>query len=519
MNFGFSRWSFTAKMAVSIAVLALIFAGFAISSTLTRQKVQVGGPYYGRIILGKDLIADILPPPAYIIEAFLLTYQIANSSDAKENEALLTRLGEAEKEFHDRQAVWRGALPESRMREALVVDSARHAAQFFQIVKDQFRPAVSRRDMETARKLANQDLRLAYAAHRRDIDEVVALANKFSAEQEKEANEEVRRSAAWESVLGVAGLLLGVGMALGIVRHLARALRRVAGTLDAGSEQTVAAASQISSSSQLLAAGASEQAAAMEQSGSSLNEIKALTHQANDNALQVQESVTQARRSADAGAGQMRAMQESMRGISSASEDITKILHTIDEIAFQTNILALNAAVEAARAGEAGAGFAVVADEVRNLARRCATAAKETADKVGASVAQSRHGVEMSTAVARNFEEIQTRVSRLESLVAEITAATQRQNHGIGQVSTAVGQMDEVTRRNAAAAEETSAAAEELNSQSLMLKETAQQLREITDGAAAAEAAIRPATRGRRAFQPPPRTAVARPKLARSPVA
>jgi methyl-accepting chemotaxis protein len=471
-----------ARMAASIAVLAMIFAGFAVSSTLTRQRVQVGGPYYAQIVLGKDLVADILPPPAYIVEAYLLTYQIANSLEQKEREALLTRLSETEKEFRARQKVWQGSLTDSRMKNALVVDSAKHAEEFFRLVHERFGPAVQKGDLEAARTLANQELRVAYAAHRKFIDEVVTLANTFGAEQEMHATQEVKRSAAGEAVFGVAGLALGVGLAFWIVRRLARELRGVAETLDAGSAQTVAAAAQITSSSQMLADGATEQAAALEQSSASLEEINGMTQSTNQNAQKVQESVSLARRSADAGAGQMREMRDSMRGIHAASEDITKILHTIDEIAFQTNLLALNAAVEAARAGEAGAGFAVVADEVRALAQRCASAAKETAEKVESSVSKSRQGVEASTAVARHFEEIQSRVRRLEDLVKEIGAATQEQTLGIGQVTKAVAEMDQVTQRNAATAEETSAAAEQLNSQSLVLKDTVLRLRQLTDG-------------------------------------
>jgi hypothetical protein len=499
-------------MTASIAVLAMIFAGFAVSSTLTRRKVQVGGPYYARIVLGKDLVADILPPPAYIIEAYLLTYQIANSIVPAEREGLLTRLGETEKEFHDRQKVWQDSLPNSRMKEALVVDSAKFAEDFFQVVHARFVPVVQKGDLEAARNLANQELRLAYTAHRKFIDEVVTLANKFGVEQEKQAAQEVNRSAVMEGVLGVAGLALGVGMAIWIVRRLARELRGVAETLDAGSAQTVATAAQISSSSQILAGGASEQAAALEHSSASLEEINGMTKRTNENARKVQDSVSQARHSADIGAGQMQVMQDSVRGIHAASEGITKILRTIDEIAFQTNILALNAAVEAARAGEAGAGFAVVADEVRALAQRCASAARETAEKVDASVAKSRQGVDASTTVARHFEEIQARVSQLESLVNEIAAATKEQSQGIGQVTQAVAQMDQVTQRNAATAEETSAAAEELNSQSFVLKETVLQLRKLTDGmgAAAANSTAMLTASTRRMVHAAPRTRVSR---------
>ncbi len=432
-------------MTATIAVFALIFTVFAVLSTATRNKVQVGGAYYGRIILGKDLVADILPPPAYILEAYLLTYQVSNSAEPKEREALLGRLQEAEKEFNERLQVWGGSLPESRMKEALVVDSRRHAEVFFGLVHERFLPAIQRGDFDSARKLCNEELRQTYTAHRKFIDEVVTLANKFSEDQEKEANEVVAWSAKIEIAAAVAGLAAGIGLAWWVVLGQSRTLRSLALTLDAGAEQTVAAAGQITSSSQVLAEGASVQAASLEESSASLEEINSMTKRTSENARRIQETVRQANTSADAGARHMLSMQEAMQAISTASEDITKILRTIDEIAFQTNILALNAAVEAARAGEAGSGFAVVAEEVRALAQRSATAAKETAEKIEASVAKSRQGVEISGAIAKNFEEIQQEVRSLGHLIDEIAQATQEQSQGIGQVTGSVSKMETVT--------------------------------------------------------------------------
>jgi methyl-accepting chemotaxis protein len=187
----------------------------------------------------------------------------------------------------------------------------------------------------------------------------------------------------------------------------------------------------------------------------------------------------------------MQAMISAMDAIKGASQDITKILKTIDEIAFQTNILALNAAVEAARAGEAGAGFAVVAEEVRSLAQRCAAAAKETAIKIDDSVVKSQQGVNISAEVAKNFGLIQERIRQLDTLVAEIATASQQQSTGITQVNTAVSQMDQVTQSNAGSAEESASAAEELNAQAISLKEIVVNLQQLVGGANAASSGAR----------------------------
>ena len=148
----------------------------------------------------------------------------------------------------------------------------------------------------------------------------------------------------------------------------------------------------ITASSQSLAEGASEQAASLEETSASLEEMSSMTRHNAENAQKANELAKQARSAADKGVADMQAMNAAMEAIKNSSDDIAKIIKTIDEIAFQTNILALNAAVEAARAGEAGMGFAVVADEVRNLAQRSAQAAKETAGQIEGAISQDGAG-------------------------------------------------------------------------------------------------------------------------------
>ena len=180
----------------------------------------------------------------------------------------------------------------------------------------------------------------------------------------------------------------------------------------------------------------------------------------------------------------MQEMKQAMAGITDSSSTIAKIVKTIDEIAFQTNILALNAAVEAARAGEAGAGFAVVAEEVRNLAQRSANAAKETANRIEESVTRSEHGVRISAVVARSFDEIVENARKVDELVGEIATASNEQRQAIEQVTTAVSQMDKVTQANAAGAEETASASAELNAQAEVMRDSVLELRALVDGSA-----------------------------------
>jgi methyl-accepting chemotaxis protein len=259
-------------------------------------------------------------------------------------------------------------------------------------------------------------------------------------------------------------------------------LSRVSDSLNDGSNQVASAAGQVSSSSQSLAEGASEQAASLEETSSSLEEMASMTKRNSANSQKANDLAKQARTAADKSVGDMQAMSAAMQAIKVSSDDIAKIIKTIDEIAFQTNILALNAAVEAARAGEAGMGFAVVADEVRNLAQRSAQAAKETAAKIEGAIGKTAQGVQISGKVAEALNEIVAKARQVDELAAEVASASREQTQGITQINTAVGQMDKVTQSNAANAEECAAAAEELNAQAETMKQSVGDLLKLVGG-------------------------------------
>ena len=286
-------------------------------------------------------------------------------------------------------------------------------------------------------------------------------------------------------------MALGGGVVLLIVlccfyffnkRVIIRPLVSTIHDLEMASQKTSVTAEEISSTSQALAEGASEQAASLEQTSASLEEMASMTKRNAEHSGKTNELVRQTRAAAEKGSADMGDMQAAMTAIKSSSDDIAKIIKTIDEIAFQTNILALNAAVEAARAGEAGLGFAVVAEEVRALAQRSAQAAKETASRIQGAIDKTQQGAAISAKVASTLADIVARAREVDTLAAEVATASHEQTQGISQVNIAVSEMDKVTQSNAASSEESAAAAQELDVQAKSLKASVGDLFKLVNG-------------------------------------
>jgi methyl-accepting chemotaxis protein len=269
----------------------------------------------------------------------------------------------------------------------------------------------------------------------------------------------------------VIALVVGVLAAFFITRSITKPVNRIISGLNEGSDQVASASGQVSSASQSMAEGASEQAASIEETSSSMEEMASMTKNNAENAGTADGLMKEANQVVATANDSMERLTVSMKDISQASEETSKIIKTIDEIAFQTNLLALNAAVEAARAGEAGAGFAVVAEEVRNLAMRSAEAAKNTAQLIEGTVKKVNDGSQLVTTTNDAFTKVAQSTAKVGDLIAEISAASREQSGGIDQVNLAITEMDKVVQQNAANAEESASAAEEMNAQAEQLRE------------------------------------------------
>ncbi len=285
--------------------------------------------------------------------------------------------------------------------------------------------------------------------------------------------------------LMVGGGLLLVGTCLFLFlssSSLLKGLNGVIGQLQGTTRNVARAAQEINSSSQAVASGATEQAASLEETSSSLEETAAMIKVNADNSMSANSLMVETTSITGRAKETMTELIDSMADISTASEETSKIIKTIDEIAFQTNLLALNAAVEAARAGEVGAGFAVVAEEVRSLALRSKEAANSTAGLIEDTIGKVQKGGAIATSSNDNFNEVADSNDKVNTLVAEISVASKEQSQGVDQIRIAVSEMESVTQNNAAAAEESAASSEELQSQAIQLEGIVKSLHDILTG-------------------------------------
>ncbi|UQZ88088.1 hypothetical protein C4J81_02215 [Deltaproteobacteria bacterium Smac51] len=317
-------------------------------------------------------------------------------------------------------------------------------------------------------------------------------------EQSESAGKQITRSV----VIGlVVALVLTVTLVIILLRSTVRPLSGIIEHFSRGASEVTITAGHLSQSSQLLAKGVSENTTAVLEAMSSLEEMLTMAKRNASHSAQAKDLMIKAKSHVEVANDAMGEISQAMEEIRASGQASSKIIKTVEEIAFQTNILALNAAVEAARAGEAGVGFAVVADEVRNLANSSAEAAKNTAVMIAGSMERINQGAMLVQNAEESFASMVANSDQMGVIVGEIAQASQSQAQDIQNIHQSIALMDKVTQENAAGAGETQSLSQNLTRQAALLSEALDEMVAILKGAAEAARLKREAGRKRIAPQ------------------
>ena len=286
----------------------------------------------------------------------------------------------------------------------------------------------------------------------------------------------------WMVIAASVSILLAVIVSVFVwftLRNGAISLRRIAGDLESVAGQVASASNQVSDSSQALANAAYQQAESIQQTATSSTQADSMAQRNATDSSSAMTLMEETLSEVSSGTLRVQRMAESMSRIGTSTESISKIIKTVEQIAFQTNILALNAAVEAARAGEAGSGFAVVADEVRNLAQRCSRAAHETAALIEEAANCATEGQERLKAVETSMSVLNRQSLEVRNLMNQVNLNSGEQTQSLRSIAGALSEVESVTQGTAASAEESAAASEELNGQAAEMQHLARHLRTL----------------------------------------
>lgn len=370
------RLRFKGKMAVLVGLLLGGFLLFGVATYETVGRVKVGGPVYGQVVEMKDLLADILPPPEYIIESYLNVLQLASVQDARERETLIATGQRLEKDFTTRHEYWLKTLQEGQIKDLILKTAYGPATAFYKVRDEEFRPALRSGDRDKAQS-ALAVMARHYQDHRAAIDQLVERSTTRSQEIETAAAATVRQRALFLTVLLFALVICCAATAWFIARS---ALRSVGTTVQAlgSATQGLTAASQSMSATSVET---SSQAATVTEASTKVSEnLQTLAASADQMAAAIKEVA----RSAVGAAERTRSsvdvatnIEKATGRLAQSSAEAEQAVAAVAKIAQQTNTLSQAASVEATRATEAGKGFEAVASEVKALAHATAQAASE----------------------------------------------------------------------------------------------------------------------------------------------
>jgi methyl-accepting chemotaxis protein WspA len=479
----FASLRLSTKLTLLVAIFLVGLVTLSGVAWEMQGRVKVNGPLYRDIVRGKDVIADVLPPPEYVIESYLVVLQMVEEHDKGRVASYIERGKALRHEYDERHAFWVEDLPPGRLRELLLTESYRPAMEFYEIRDRQLVPALEAGDGARARQIAYGELQERYDEHRRAIDQVVKLAGEQNAALEKNAAAIVAGTTT--TLLVLAGVIVGLVLwtAWLIVRSLVTRLQRSSVALMSTATQIAATSKEQQATVNGYSASTTEIAAAVKEISATSQELQSTLEQVSGVASNAARLAENGRAGLDEMDGTMRQLSGATNSISSKlavirekANDINLVVTTITKVADQTNLLSVNAAIEAEKAGEYGLGFLVVAREIRRLADQSAVATLDIEQMVRhmqAAVSagvmemdkfteQVRHGVEAVGTINLQLGQIIEQVQELNGRIESVNEGMRSQSQGASQISDAMTQLTDGARQTAASLKEFNSATESL---------------------------------------------------------
>ncbi|MFN8651621.1 MAG: methyl-accepting chemotaxis protein [Gemmatimonadales bacterium] len=495
----FGNWSVRARLGLLVCLSAVALACLALFAWVTIDRVKVYGPLFQQIVREKDLLADILPPPEYLVEAYLMDHRLLEES-GEGRKAVEERLAQLRKDFRDRAAFWDGDLPKNAERPLMMDQVVPTGLHYLQVEDSLFLPAVRAGDLARARAVLDGPLTAAYQSHRAAVDALVtASTNAYGAlETQARVIDRVPKAVLFAIAAVALALLLVLGLLIvrQVVERLGRtveALRQastgdltvrtrietadefgqIAGAVDdllghlrqnfasiAESSQALAQASEeLSHTSAALSTGAEEgslQASVVARAADGVNRnvqtVATASEEMSASIQEISKNATEAARIAGDAVATVRDADSTIGRLGGSSSEIGEVIKTITAVAEQTNLLALNATIEAARAGEAGKGFAVVANEVKELAKETARASGDIGRKVLAIQQDTASAVDAMRGILSVVTRISDAQTTIASAVEEQTATTNEINRNLSEAAHGTGEIVQNVEGLAAAA-------------------------------------------------------------------